>query len=100
RRCFHATPPKIEQKYSLKNGSGLNKKWNCTLPKKEIGMGGCRPTNTPIDPNKKLKDGKVDDLMDIGHYQRLMSKLIYLSHTRLDIVFVKIYFFPMKNILI
>nr|CAA36616.1 unnamed protein product [Solanum tuberosum] len=52
---------------------------------KETGMSGCRPTETPIDPNLKfVKEGK---LIDKGQYQRLVGKLIYLSHTRPDISF-------------
>ncbi|WMV18586.1 hypothetical protein MTR67_011971 [Solanum verrucosum] len=38
---------------------------------KETGMSGCRPTETPIDPNLKfVKEGK---LIDKGQYQRLSS---------------------------
>lgn len=49
-------------------------------------MSGCRPAETPIDPNLKFaKDGKS---IDRGRYQRLVRKLIYLSHTRPDIAFV------------
>ena len=40
-------------------------------------MGGCRPIDTPIDPNKKL----VDDMVNTTQYQKLEGKLIYLSHT-------------------
>ncbi|WMV18582.1 hypothetical protein MTR67_011967 [Solanum verrucosum] len=47
-------------------------------------MSGCRPTETPIDPNLKfVKEGK---LIDKGQYQRLVGKLIYLSHTLLNLV--------------
>ncbi len=49
-------------------------------------MSGCRPANTPIDPNVKFgnKEGR---LVDKGQYQRLVGKIIYLSHTRPDIAF-------------
>jgi Reverse transcriptase (RNA-dependent DNA polymerase) len=50
----------------------------------EVGMLGCRPANTPIDLNHGLK-GCVSDQLDRERYQRLMGKLIYLSHTRSDI---------------
>ena len=54
---------------------------------KETGMMGCRPANTPIDPNQKLQsEGKVDPV-DTTRYQRLVGRLIYLSHTRPDIAF-------------
>ncbi|XP_050889330.1 uncharacterized mitochondrial protein AtMg00810-like [Lathyrus oleraceus] len=53
---------------------------------KEIGMSGCRPANTPMDLNAKLwAEGNV--FVDIGRYQILVGKLIYLSHTRPDIAF-------------
>ncbi|CAJ2662733.1 unnamed protein product [Trifolium pratense] len=53
---------------------------------KETGMSGCRPADTPMDPNAKLwEKGNVP--VDTGRYQRLVGKLIYLSHTRPDIAF-------------
>lgn len=54
---------------------------------KETGMSGCKPVDTPIDPNKKLGDGEQGESVDIGQYQRLVGKLIFLSHTRPDIAF-------------
>ncbi|KAK5794891.1 hypothetical protein PVK06_036141 [Gossypium arboreum] len=53
---------------------------------KEAGMSGCRPADTPIDPNVKFEN-KEGRLVDKGQYQRLVGKLIYLSHTRPDIAF-------------
>jgi Reverse transcriptase (RNA-dependent DNA polymerase) len=50
----------------------------------ETGMLGCRPTNTPIDPNHRLK-GDESDQVDRERYQRLVGRLIYFSHTRPDI---------------
>ncbi|CAJ2657582.1 unnamed protein product [Trifolium pratense] len=53
---------------------------------KETGMSGCRSADTPMDPNAKLwENGNVP--VDNGRYQRLVGKLIYLSHTRPDIAF-------------
>jgi hypothetical protein len=46
----------------------------------------CRPVNTLIDPNYKLSGG-IDDQVEKGQYQRLVGKLIYLAHTRLDITY-------------
>ena len=54
---------------------------------KQTGMIGCKPADTPIDPNKKLGDGEQGESVDIGQYQRLVGELIYLSHTRPDIAF-------------
>ncbi|KAK5837815.1 hypothetical protein PVK06_006542 [Gossypium arboreum] len=53
---------------------------------KEAGMSGCRPADTPINPNVKFEN-KEGRLVDKGQYQRLVGKLIYLSHTRPDIAF-------------
>ncbi|XP_024024098.1 uncharacterized protein LOC112092356 [Morus notabilis] len=51
----------------------------------ETGMLGCKPSDTPVEAGKKIvDDGK---LVDKDRYQRLVGKLIYLSHTRPDIAF-------------
>ena len=52
----------------------------------EIGLLGCRPSDTPIEVNTRLRE-KDGNPVDKGRYQRLMGKLIYLSHTRPDIAF-------------
>jgi hypothetical protein len=49
-------------------------------------MSGCHPADTPMDPNAKLWE-EVNVFVDTGRYQRLVGKLIYLSHTRPDIAF-------------
>ena len=54
---------------------------------KETGMMGCRPANTPIDPNQKLRSEDKGDPVDTTRYQRLVGRLIYLSHTCPDIAF-------------
>ena len=51
-------------------------------------MIGCKPVDTPIDPNRKLCDSQSEEQVDTGQYQRLVGKLIYLAHTRPDIPFV------------
>ena len=47
-------------------------------------MTACKPLSTPIDSNLKL--GNEDDSAEVDKemYQRLVGKLIYLSHTRPD----------------
>jgi len=46
----------------------------------------CKPSDTPIEFNSKL--GEIKGVpIDTGRYQRLVGKLIYLSHTRPDISF-------------
>ena len=52
----------------------------------ETGMSGCRPVSTPIEPNQRItKEGGSP--IDREQYQRLVGRLIYLSHTRPDIAF-------------
>ncbi|KAL8104492.1 hypothetical protein AgCh_028637 [Apium graveolens] len=48
---------------------------------------GCRPADSPIEANHKLY-GDTGDTVDITRYQRLVGRLIYLSHTRQDIAYV------------
>ena len=50
-------------------------------------MIGCKPVDTPMDANLKLGDLKDSIPVERGRYQRLVGKLIYLSHTRPDIAF-------------
>ena len=53
---------------------------------KETGMLGCKPAESPIEINHKLQAG-IGDSVDMGRYQRLVRRLIYLSHTRPDIAY-------------
>ncbi|RVW47923.1 Retrovirus-related Pol polyprotein from transposon RE1 [Vitis vinifera] len=53
----------------------------------ETGQLGCKPAKTPIKPNIKLLPSKDDEVEDKEQYQRLVGRLIYLSHTRPDIAF-------------
>ncbi|GMI96958.1 hypothetical protein HRI_003365100 [Hibiscus trionum] len=53
----------------------------------EVGLLGCKPAETPMEPNLKLGTDKDGEEVDRGRYQRLVGKLIYLSHTRPDIAF-------------
>ncbi|KAJ4703138.1 Retrovirus-related Pol polyprotein from transposon TNT 1-94 [Melia azedarach] len=54
---------------------------------KETRMLGCKPIDTPMDPTIKLRAMDDNAPVDKGRYQRLVGKLIYLSHTRPDISF-------------
>jgi hypothetical protein len=54
---------------------------------KETDKLGAKPTSTPIETNIKLGIENGETLSDIGQYQRMVGKLIYLTVTRLDIVF-------------
>ena len=50
-------------------------------------MMGCKPIEMPVDPNMKLGIQEDSDPVDQGRYQRLVGRLIYLSHTRPNIAF-------------
>ncbi|KAL5854358.1 hypothetical protein ACOSQ3_004176 [Xanthoceras sorbifolium] len=54
---------------------------------KETGMLGCKPPDTLMDATTKLGAKGDSKTIDKGRYQRLVGKLIYLSHTRPDIGF-------------
>lgn len=54
----------------------------------EIGMLDCQPVDTPMIPNLKLEAYTDHTTTNVERYQRLVGKLIYLSHTRSDIAYV------------
>ena len=47
-------------------------------------MLGCKLASTPLDPNHKLGIEVDGPLVEKRRYQRLVGKLRYLSHTRLN----------------
>nr|GFB09341.1 putative ribonuclease H-like domain-containing protein [Tanacetum cinerariifolium] len=53
----------------------------------ETGMIDCKPVDTPMMVNQKLYMEEKAKLADKGRYQRIVGKLIYLSHTRPDIAY-------------
>lgn len=52
---------------------------------KETRMLACKPIDTPMETNHKLENSSAEKIKDVGKIQRLVGKLIYLTHTRLDI---------------
>ena len=54
---------------------------------KETRMLRCKPSNTPMKSNYKVGPITKSPLVDKWMYQQLVGKLVYLSHTRLDIGF-------------
>ena len=54
---------------------------------KEIDMICCKPVETPMDASAKFGAQPSGCPMDKGIYQRLVGKLIHLSHTRPNISF-------------
>jgi hypothetical protein len=53
----------------------------------ETGLLGYNAAETPIEPNLKLHAAKTGEVKDREQYQRLIGRLIYLSHTHPDIAF-------------
>ncbi|XP_049388225.1 uncharacterized mitochondrial protein AtMg00810-like [Solanum stenotomum] len=53
----------------------------------ETGMLDCKPAETPMEMNQQLGISFVQQLTDKVCYQRLVRKLIYLTHTRPDIAY-------------
>ncbi|XP_039128913.1 uncharacterized mitochondrial protein AtMg00810-like [Dioscorea cayenensis subsp. rotundata] len=47
----------------------------------------CKPVSTPLAVNEKLEEGDSDKFSDPGTYRSLIGKLLYVTHTRPDIVF-------------
>ncbi|KAK3024979.1 hypothetical protein RJ639_042786 [Escallonia herrerae] len=53
----------------------------------EIGMLTCKRVETPMEINHELGTSSSQSLVDVGRYERLVGKLIYLTHTRMDIAY-------------
>lgn len=53
----------------------------------ETGLVDCKPADTPMIANHRLHMEINGKLADKERYQRLVGKLIYLSHTRPDIAY-------------
>ncbi|XP_041994167.1 uncharacterized mitochondrial protein AtMg00810-like [Salvia splendens] len=53
----------------------------------ETGLLECKPADTPMAVNHGLRIREEAELTDRSRYQRLVGKLIYLSHTRPDIAY-------------
>lgn len=70
-----------------KKGIFISQQKYITDLKQETGKTSCKPANTPVDPNEKLGNAEEDIAVDKEMYQRLVGKLIYLSHTRPDVAF-------------
>ena len=43
----------------------------------ETGLLGCKPIETPMEPNLRLQPASVDKVVNRDQYQRLVGRLIY-----------------------
>ena len=53
----------------------------------EFGLTECNPLSVPLQEALKLRLWVEADMVDAGHYRKLVGKLIYLTNTRPDIKF-------------
>jgi hypothetical protein len=53
----------------------------------KIGMAGCNPCHTPMEPRLKLSKNSSGSPVNATEYRRLVGSLRYLVHTRPDISF-------------
>jgi hypothetical protein len=74
---------RIEATHSKKEIFIFQQKYVTDLLQK-TGRVACKPASTLIDPSVKLRNAE-DIAVDKEMYQRLVDKLIYLSHTRPDV---------------
>ncbi|KAL0448132.1 UNVERIFIED_CONTAM: hypothetical protein Slati_1941100, partial [Sesamum latifolium] len=76
----------IEVAYS-KHGIFLSQRKYVLDFLKKTGTLGCKAASTPIEPNHKMVGDQDDTTVEKRRYQRLVGKLIHLSHTRPDIAY-------------
>ncbi|KAI5340363.1 hypothetical protein L3X38_019637 [Prunus dulcis] len=79
--------PEIEVARS-KTGIFLSQRKYVMDPLIETGMFGYKHVDTPIEMNHKLCEDMDQESTNKEQYQRLIGRLIYLAHTRLDISYV------------
>ncbi|EXC32791.1 DNA polymerase theta [Morus notabilis] len=83
---YMSLPPGFEEVARSKNGISISERKYTLDLLQETGMLGCKPIETPIEQGGKAK-AIGGEMADRERYQRLVGKLIYLSHTRPDIAF-------------
>jgi hypothetical protein len=54
---------------------------------KDAGLTATKPKETPMEVGLKLKKDSANIISDITSYRRMVGRLLYLTHTRLDIAF-------------
>jgi len=76
----------IEVVYSIQNIFISQRKYIFDLLK-ETSKLSCKTIRVPIEQNHRIDNYEESPKVDETQYQRLMGKLIYLSHTRPDIAY-------------
>ena len=71
-----------------KAGLVLNQKKFCLEILSEFGLTSCKPANSPANASVRLNSDEGDLLEDVTSFRRLIEKLLYLTNTPPDIVFV------------
>lgn len=59
----------------------------CSKLLHNLGLNGCKLAYTPLDASTQLYQDGISIFIDVTTYRRLVGKLLYLTTTRLDIVF-------------
>lgn len=70
-----------------KAGLVVNQRKYCMELISEVGLTGCKPASSPIDPAQKLSSEIGELIPDPSLYRRLVGHLQYLTTTHLDICF-------------
>ena len=71
-----------------KTGLILNQKKYYLEILSEFGLTGCKLANSPANASIRLNSDEGDLLEDVTSFKRLIGRLLYLTNTRPNIVFV------------
>ncbi|XP_057524863.1 uncharacterized mitochondrial protein AtMg00810-like [Amaranthus tricolor] len=77
----------IERSSKIKEGIFINQRKYILDLLAEAGMLDCKPTESPMVANHGLQIVEGAEMANQDRYRRMVGKLIYLSHTRPNIVY-------------